>query len=270
MSGLTSDQALQLAEQFAAMGDLAEAQAQCAQILANRPDHDGAQRLSASIQLRSGLIAACRINLPARTDRAHRSSRNLAEKGFPEGFAPLLPAIGDEFGAAGRAKSHIAALTEALIRHRSPYCLVLEDDFEFLEPAHVLLGRLAAMQSAGLRWDVLMLGGVDPMPFGQAPLPDLLRVFEASGTVGYVVNRPYIPTLLSCFVEAAVQLDRLREVRPRALVTGRFALDAAWKTLQRRDHWFIANPALGHHRAGHSDIENGFYDYSGVNFYAAL
>lgn len=268
MSGLSADQALQLAEQLLAMGDLADAQARCAEILAAEPGHPGALRLSSVLQFRAGLIAGYRLSLPARTDRAARAMKNLRAMGFPDGVVTPLAAIPDaDFGALGRAKSHIAALTEAFIRSKSPYCMVLEDDFEFLAPAQDLTARLAAMAAVGLRWDVLLLGGSELMPYGQAPLPGLARVFEASGPVGYVVNRPYLPTLLHCFVEAVAQLERFRDVRPRSLVTGRFALDVAWKSLQRRDHWYIANPAFGHHRAGYSDIEGGFHDYAALNFY---
>jgi hypothetical protein len=269
MSGLTGEQALQLAEQFLAMGDVADAKARCDEILAAQPDHPGALRLAAAIQFRSGLIAGYSLNLPARTDRAARSSKTLHEAGFPEGVVAPMSAIADpEFGALGCGKSHIAALTDAFIRSRSPDCLVVEDDFEWLEPAHLLVRRLTAMAAAGLRWDVLLLGASEVMPYGQAPVNGLLRVFEASSAVGYVVNRPYLPTLLNCFVEAVAQLERFRDIRPRSAVTGRFAIDVAWKSLQRRDHWYIANPALGHHRAGHSDIEGGFYDYGALNFYA--
>jgi hypothetical protein len=268
MVGLSNDQALQLAEQFFAMGDLNDAALRCAEILASQPDHPGALRLSAAIQIRSGLVAAYRINLPGRTDRASRCRQNQQDNGFPDGFATPINAIQDaDFGAVGCGKSHIAALTEAFTRSKSPYCMVLEDDFEFIEPAHLLVGRLAAM--AGLRWDVLLLGGSDLMPYGQPSATGLLRVFESSSAVGYIVNRHYIPKLLNCFVEAVAQLERFRDVRPRSLVTGRFAIDTAWKPLQRQDHWYIANPAIGHQRAGYSDIERGFYDYSAANFYAA-
>lgn len=270
MSGLTGDQTLALAERFLAMGDLIEAQARCAEILTAEPDNPGALRLAASIQLRAGMIAAYRINLPRRTDRAERSERNLRDQGFPDGFAAPVAAIEDsDFGAVGCGKSHIAALTDAFIRGNSPYCLIIEDDFEFLEPAHQLVGRLTAMAAAGLRWDVLLLGGSDLLPYGQSPLRSLLRVFEASSAIGYVVSRHYIPTLLACFTEAVAQLERFREVRPRSLITGRHAIDVAWKSLQRRDHWYVANPALGHQRAGYSDVLGGFYDYGAVNFYAA-
>ncbi len=270
MSGLTGDQALELAERFVAMGDLAEAQIRCAEILSAQPDHPGALRLASAIQLRSGMIAAYRIALPSRADRAARCRRNLRDQGFPDHFVTPIPAVEDvDFGAVGAGKSHIAALTEAFIRGKSPYCLILEDDFEFIEPAHLLVGRLTAAAAAGLRWDVLLLGGSELLPYGPSPLKSLLRVFEANTAAGYVVNRHYIPTLLNCFVEAVAQLERFREVRPRSLINGRYAIDVAWKALQRRDHWYVANPALGHHRAGYSDVQGGFYDYGAINFYAA-
>jgi len=268
-SDLDSSLSLQLAEQLIAIGDLNGAFARCAEILATEPGHLGARKLAAAIQYRSGMIAAYRINLDKRNDRLAQSIANEAACGFPEGFIQRVSAVEDrDYGTVGCEKSHIVALTDAFINRDSPYCMVLEDDFEFLEPAHVLTERLAEIKASGVRWDVLLLGAINVIPYQQPEAPDsLLRVFEAGSAAGYIVNRPYLPKLLNCFVEGVSQLERYRNFQPREAVGGHFSTDVVWWALQRRDHWYIANPAFGHQRPGSTDIAGRLVDFGPRTFY---
>lgn len=270
MSNLMSDQMLELAQSMLAMGDPQGALARCAEILAAEPSHAGARALATLIQCRSGQIAAYRINLDKRADRLAESRKNEMASGFPENFIVRLPAVEDrDYGAVGCGKSHVAALADAFSRQASPYCMVLEDDFDFLRGADELFGVLGQMQRAGLQWDVLMLAGTYVRPLDQpSEAPFLLRLFEAQSTSGYIVNRPYIPHLLGCFAETVAQLERFRAAADaRGFIGSRFAIDIAWKRLQQRDRWYIANPTFGHQRADYSDIEGKVEDYSALNFY---
>lgn len=269
MSSLMSDQMLGLAQSMLAMGDAQGALARCAEILAAEPGHPGAQALATLIQCRSGQIAAYRINLDKRPDRLAECRANEGQFLYPEEFIPRLSAVADpNFGAVGCGKSHIAALADAFTRTAAPYCMILEDDFDFLRPAPDLFSTLAQMRSLGVHWDMLMLAGTHVTPLEQpAQAPFLLRIFEAQSTSGYIVNRHYIPHLMNCFAETVGQLERFRNAGSRYTIGNRFAIDMAWKPLQRRDHWFIANPAIGHQRAGFSDIEGKVEDYKDVTFY---
>lgn len=82
MGELSNDQAVALAEQMVAMGDLAGALARVAEIMAADPDHAGAHKLGAWLQLRCGLVAGYRINLAKRTDRVAECRANEAEYGI--------------------------------------------------------------------------------------------------------------------------------------------------------------------------------------------
>jgi len=217
----------------------------------------------------AGIIAAYRLNLDKRPDRLTQSIANERAQGYPEGFIQRVSAVEDaDYPTVGCEKSHIIALTDAFINRDTPYCMVLEDDFEFLEPADRLVERLGELQASGLPWDVLLLGALNVIPYRQAGAPDtLLRVFEAGSAAGYIVNRFYLPKLLNCFVEGVVQLERYRNVNPRDYVGRHFATDVVWWALQRRDNWYIANPALGHQRSGSTTIDGQFADYGARTFY---
>jgi glycosyl transferase family 25 len=113
-----------------------------------------------------------------------------------------------------------------------------------------------------------LLTGNDVLPTQQPKhLPFLLRIFEAQSGAGYLVNRPYVATLLRCFIDTVEQMERFRSFDARKLITSRLAIDMAWKRLQRRDDWYIFNPTFGQQRAGHSDIEGVFKDYRRGTFY---
>jgi glycosyl transferase family 25 len=269
MSELFSVQALALAEQMASMGDLSGALERCREVLAVEPNNAEAQKLSASIQLRSGALAAYRINLKKRTDRAEQCRGNEAAFGYPEGFISLKKAVEEpDYGAVGCGKSHIEGLTEFFLHGNSPYCMMLEDDFDFLRPAHELVETLGAIERSGVEWDVLLLCGTRVIPFEQpAAAPFLLRVLESQTTAGYIVHRRYVHKLLGCFTEAVAQLERFRAIEDRNFIGSRFAIDIAWKNLQHTDRWYVVNPTFGHQRAGFSDIEGKVNDYAYLTFY---
>jgi hypothetical protein len=260
MSNLTVDQSLQLAEQLVSFGDEKGALAQCANILAVAPDNDAARRLSGAIQFRTGRVAAYRINLPHRTDRLAECKANETHQGIPERIVTLFPAIADpDSGAIGCGKSHIAVLTDFFLHSQAPYCMVLEDDFDFLRPAYQVMETLDRLEHARARWDVLLLDAIDITLVGEFGL-SLLQVLETHCTAGYVVSRAYVPKLLACFTDAVAQMDRFRAVSRTGYeadleIRKRFAIDISWRHLQRRDCWLMADPPFGHQRPSYSDIE---------------
>ena len=260
MSSLSQAQSLLLAEQLATFGDVPGALKLCTDILAAEPDNSEARRLRGALQFRSGRIAAYRINLPHRTDRLMESRENEARQGVPEGAVKLFPAIADpESGAIGCGKSHIAVLTDFFLYQSAPYCMVLEDDLDFLRPIHEVTEILADLEAARAAWDVLLLDAIDVTLIGQFG-PSLLQVLETYCTGGYIVRRAYVPKLLACFVDGVSQLERFRSISRTSFeadleIRKRFAIDASWRQLQRRDCWMMGDPPLGQQRPSYSDIE---------------
>jgi GR25 family glycosyltransferase involved in LPS biosynthesis len=213
----------------------------------------------------STLATYC-INLDRRTDRWQESLANYASVGLSANEVSRWSASQDEdFGALGCAKSHVAVLGNFLTRRSEPYCLVMEDDFDFLCSWGDFVGKFNNLQSQGLDWDALLLSGTCTVAYSEAP-PGVARVVESQSTSGYMLQRRYVPAVLHSFSQSVVMLEKFREYKPRENWTIRFAIDQAWKTLQRTDRWYICSPAAGHQRASFSDIEQKQIDYAELSW----
>lgn len=202
------------------------------------------------------------INLDRRTDRWAECLANHKTMGFEDGLIRRVSACAEpEFGALGCAKSHIKVLTEFFLTETAEFCVVLEDDFDFLMNRDVLALKVETALKRGLDFNVLMLSGTyaKSFPIG---LPSIERVLEAQTTCGYIVHRAYVPTLVHCFMKAAHRLDQFRASTPRSQILEWFAIDSAWKVLQKEDKWFIFNPVAGLQRPSYSDIEERHTDYA--------
>lgn len=214
-------------------------------------------------------ISGYRINLDHRTDRLAECRANEAALGYDGGFIQRHAAHAEQdFGALGCAKSQVAALVAFLTHSTAPYCMILEDDLDFLQPYALFASQMEQVRQSNLQWDVLLLAGTATVPFAEPPgMPFLARIFESQSASGYIVNRHYVPKLLQCFVNSLVQMDRFRAITSRDAIVSRFAIDMNWKQLQREDNWFIFRPAFGHQRPSFSDIERKFVDYKDCSFY---
>lgn len=206
------------------------------------------------------------INLDKRSDRwADLQASSLAQ-GLNPAAIQRLPAVADpEFGALGCAKSHVAALSNFLTHDTAPYCLVLEDDFELVRPWGEFVAAFNALAEERVDWDALLLMGTAVLaPPPRAP--GVARLLEAQSAAAYLVSRRYAPAVLACFADCIPQMEALRGLQPRAAVTARFAIDQAWKTLQRRDRWYIFSPAFGRQRPSFSDIEQRDVNYDAMTY----
>jgi len=206
-------------------------------------------------------IAIYQINLDRRVDRWNECIKNHAEMGFVDNDIQRISAVADaEYGILGCTKSHVKVLCKLLTEDSGEYCIVLEDDFDFKVNKSVLAERLAAVRASGVDWNVILLAGTNVRSFAGA-VPHLSQVFEAFTTSGYIIKRSYLPALINCFINAAMNLERVRHFAPRPFFVSRFALDVAWQSLQRTDRWYIFTPSIGSQRPSFSDIENKHVDY---------
>jgi GR25 family glycosyltransferase involved in LPS biosynthesis len=211
------------------------------------------------------MLKAFCINLDRRADRWDAIQSNCRDRGVPIGTLSRFSASNEpEYGALGCAKSHVAVLARFLTETDAPYCLVLEDDFEFVRPWSDLAQRFNQLAAEKVDWDVLLLAGTAVMAEERRP-PGVARVWEAQSTVGYMVQRHYVPQLLSRFAESIPLMERMRSL-PRLAVGARLAIDVAWKPLQRRDRWYIFSPAMGRPRPDYSDIEQKTVNYDAMAY----
>lgn len=206
------------------------------------------------------------INLEQRPERWAALQTSCQIQGLSPTALRRWNAVADtDYGALGCAKSHVSALAHFLTHDSSPYGLIMEDDFELVRPWGELVERFNALTAAGTDWDTLLLMGTAVIAL-PAKSHGLARVLESQSAAAYLFSRRYASQLLACFADSIPHMESLRGLSPRAHVTHRFAVDQAWKTLQRRDRWYIFSPAFGRQRPGFSDIEQRDVNYDALTY----
>ena len=198
------------------------------------------------------------INLDRREDRWAASAPTRA---VPPFYVERLSAV-EDIAAPGRGclASHLVALSK--MPDRGGPLLVMEDDWEWNTKAGWTWPRIERLlQEAPPVWDVLMLcRGTAVLHAGTGDAEDhWRRVTWATSSAAYLVRPDYVARL------AGVWEDALQKWRAEASpVPSRYkhALDVAWRPLQEADRWFLANHNLGRQRAGFSDIEQRYTDYT--------
>lgn len=173
------------------------------------------------------------INLTRRPDRKEQMERELHTWGLiAQRYEAIDMPTKPELGCT---LSHIGALSQST----ADYCLIFEDDFEFVQDPHPMLKYLATEFHD---WDVVMLSSNirEAEPFNDR----LIRVRYAWTASGYLIKKAYIPTLIACFKSSTTE-----------------PLDVLWRSLQQRDRWYACVPKIGKQRASFSDIQGQFVDY---------
>lgn len=180
------------------------------------------------------------INLSQRTDRRAIMEKEVLPT-FPADKISRFDAIKHTRGDIGCSMSHIAVLEDALTSG-CKNILVLEDDLKWTTDAYTYSNGLTMIET------LVDAGNYDVISFG-CTLPQYdnvsLRLKKGYTTSSYLVNGPYIPTLLANFKEG---LNRLME-KPSM----EYALDQYWWRLMT-DRWYMPVPPLLYQRPNHSDI----------------
>lgn len=206
------------------------------------------------------------INLDHRSDRWQEACANYEAHGLSPAAVHRFPAFADpEFGALGCARSHVAAVSHFLTHEKQPYALIMEDDFDFVRPFGDVVEVFNQLARQRLEWDALLLMGTQVLA---GPVQDggIARVIESQSAAAYLFSRAYAAELLSCFSSSIAPMERLSAPGLRNFAVSRLAVDQAWKTLQRRDRWYILHPSVGHQRPSWSDIEQRTVDYDAMTW----
>lgn len=190
------------------------------------------------------------INLDHRKDRNSQAIRELSELELnpirKPGFVPTNIDHPWWKGAVGCMVSHLQILQAADLLGCSVF--IFEDDVQFLHkdvtPKHVL--NMACMELQTMQWDMLYASGNLLRPCYQVS-PHLAKLTHAQSTVGYGVNRKFIPKLLSYFdlsnITAPIDVIYADRVIPE-------------------NNCYITVPMVAIQRDSYSDIEGRDVEYS--------
>lgn len=205
------------------------------------------------------------INLEHRNDRnqhfleqIHSLNRIIEQKQLGKPIVPerFNAVQHPTHGAIGCSTSHTNCLSLAKER-KLPYVCIMEDDIVFSDPKEIL-EKLQIFEQTFQpnEWDVLLIGGnvMSSEPISQTDCCN--RLLNAQVAVGYIVQQHYYDTLLHNFNEG------LRHLTNQPTRKTRFAIDMYWKSLQRKDKWFVIKPLMINQLPCYSDIEKRQVNYN--------
>jgi glycosyl transferase family 25 len=186
------------------------------------------------------------INLEDRVDRKEHAEQQLL-KYIDSSKIFRFNAIRNAKGAVGCGLSHIAVL-EMAIAEKWDNVFIAEDDIlwtnEF-QHGHDILESLIRRD-----YDVIVLGGTFIKSYKNS-----FKLISCNCALAYIVNKSYFQPLLQCFKDGIVELIKTDN-------QSKYAIDQAWKPLQRSDNWYIIKPNMCMQLPSYSNIENTFKDYT--------
>ena len=188
------------------------------------------------------------INLERREDRRREIEQELAQYGLS---GERFNAIAKDPGIIGCNMSHIQVLKQAEADGLENL-LVFEDDFQFVVDKPTFYKQIEDFFTLNTTWDIVLLSYNLK---SSEPYNDLIgRVRDAQTTSGYLINKKCFKPLADC-IEAATE---------KLITTGQhwnYALDQAWKVLQRTGDVFYFTTRIGKQRASFSDNSKTFMDF---------
>jgi GR25 family glycosyltransferase involved in LPS biosynthesis len=164
-----------------------------------------------------------------------------------------------EDGNIGCSMSHIECLNIA-IKNNWSHVVIVEDDITFIKPEVFIDSLNNFLNNNTLEWDVLILGGVNSLPYDDVN-EYCIKVNNCQTTTGYLVKRDYYTTLLNNFKQG---LDNLMKLPGVFENQQKFAIDQYWKNLQKKDDWYMLKPLSVIQKPNFSDIVKGETDYTNM------
>lgn len=204
------------------------------------------------------------INLDNRQDRWQQCKAELNKIGSSEAAVVRFSAIPNSLhGIIGCGFSHASALLRFLIESSEPYCLILEDDFQFRTPIEDVLKNVSIFFENEKAWNVLLLCGNEMVTLSSNSNA-YLNAISSQTASAYVVERSYVPKLIE---KLLLGTDKLKKLLPQITSTHWgtllpiYSSDQIWKDLQKEGGWFVLNPVPVTQRASYSDIMRQDVDY---------
>lgn len=190
------------------------------------------------------------INLDRRTDRLQQIMGEFVKMEIPLEKIIRVTAIDEKIGILGCTKSHCVAI-DHFVKSGKQLCLILEDDFEFTETKEKVNEVLGNIFSTKTTIDCLMLSGNDNSVMATSN-PNLIKIFFACTTGGYILPKHFAPSLLHTWTEATQKQEKW--IKAFGEPENAFNLDYYWIYSQVASHYFYTNPKLGKQRESTSDV----------------
>lgn len=153
--------------------------------------------------------------------------------------------------ALGCSMSHMKCL-EIAKKNNYENVFICEDDIDFLDP-NLLIQNVNQFLSSDLRWNVLVVGGNNMLPY--VPVNDYcIRIMNCQTTTGYIVNKNYYDTLIENYKEG-IQLLLKSPANPD------YRIDKYWMKAQQKDKWYMIIPPTVAQIQDYSDIEKKVTNY---------
>jgi len=196
------------------------------------------------------------INMDNRPDRKYQLETELKSMNVPWHKVHRIAGVVAKNGALGCSKAHLNALKD-FANHDYQTVLILEDDFMFKQGREEVFSQLSKFWNLNLIWDVVLFSSYS-LQYEPTYVDFLIRLIDAQTASGYMVNRAFLPKLLSNFETGLELLER-------DPTNGSFCVDQYWKLLQPSHNWYTFHPVMAHQRPGYSDIEKTNVDYLDKN-----
>lgn len=177
------------------------------------------------------------INLDERVDRWHESSLEFIIAGLE---VNRVSAVRDTNPIVGCAISHFKVLKEC--ESLNKHAMIFEDDVQFTYDVLNLPSYLLALD--GMNWDMLYLGANITSRIHRIN-KYFGRLTSAQSTHAYLVNKNFIPTILSYQGQIGKHMDLIYS-----------------EGIVPYHNCYITVPMLAIQRPSFSDIESRFVDYS--------
>jgi glycosyl transferase family 25 len=188
------------------------------------------------------------INLERRQDRKQEIEQELSTMGLS---GERFNAIDKDPGIIGCNMSHLKVLRDAETADLENL-LVFEDDFQFLVDKPTFYKQIEDFFALNITWDIVLLSyNLN----ASEPYNDLIgRARDAQTTSGYLINKKCFKPLADCIETATEKLIITKQ-------HWNYALDQAWKVLQRTSDVFYFTTRIGKQRPSFSDNSKVFMDF---------
>lgn len=192
------------------------------------------------------------INLSHRKDKMKHIEENVIKAHPFFSNIKRFEAIKHPKGYIGCGLSHINVL-ELLKEAEGEYVCVLEDDFQ-IHDASALNECVEHLNELPKEWNVLLLGGA--FIHASKVNDSFNKVRSAQTTVGYMIKKTYVQTLIDNFSQA--MKDGIAGSSYHSC-----AIDQRWKRLQVKDNWYAYKKSFSKQLNSYSDIEKRHVNYDG-------